>query len=71
MALSDINGKEGPLSCGGFMPQYMQMLECWGGRGWLGGWVSTLIEAKGREKREVVGLMVGTCGGITGKWDII
>jgi hypothetical protein len=31
----------------------------------IGRWGSTLIEAKGREEREVVGW--GTCGGVTGK----
>jgi hypothetical protein len=35
----------------------------------LSGWGSILIEAKGREEREVVGFRA--CGEITGKWDII
>jgi hypothetical protein len=32
-------------------------------------WGSTLIEAEGMKEREVV--RWGTCGGVTGKWDII
>jgi hypothetical protein len=31
------------------------MLEGWGGREWVGEWGSTIIEAKGRKEREVVG----------------
>jgi hypothetical protein len=42
------------------------MLEEWGGRGWVGGWRSTLIEAK---ERGIAGW--GACRGVTGKWDII
>jgi hypothetical protein len=38
------------------MPQHRGMLEGWGRRGWwVGQWGSTLIEAKGREERVVVG----------------
>jgi hypothetical protein len=35
----------------------------------LGGWGSILIEAKGREEKEVLGWEA--CGGVTGKWAII
>ena len=34
----------------------------------VGQWGSTLIEAKGREKRADVGW--GVCGGVIGKWNI-
>ena len=50
MALSDINGRGGPWFCGGWMPQHKGMQEGWSERGW----VSTLIEAKGREESVVV-----------------
>jgi hypothetical protein len=65
MALSDINGRGGPWSCGCLMPLCRGMLEQWGGRN---GWVSTLMYAKGGG-RERCGM--GVCGGVTGKWDII
>jgi hypothetical protein len=44
--MSGINGRRGPWSCEGSMPQ-------WGGRsGWVGGWGSTLIEEEeGRWER--------------------
>jgi hypothetical protein len=33
------------------MLQLRGMLEQWGRSAWIGGWVSTFIEAKGREER--------------------
>jgi hypothetical protein len=44
-ALSGINGRGGPCSCEGLMPQSRSMLGRWGRSGWVGGWGSTLIEA--------------------------
>jgi hypothetical protein len=35
----------------------------------MGGWGSTLIEAKGKVEKEAVGW--GSCEGVTRKWDII
>jgi hypothetical protein len=45
--LWDINGRRGPWSYEGLMSQCRGMPR-WGSRsGWVGGWVSTLIEAGG------------------------
>ena len=51
MILSDINGRGGPWSCGGLIPQCRGMLEGCVRKGVAG---STLIEA-GRDGKEVVG----------------
>ena len=52
MALSDINGRGGPWSHGGLMPQHRGMLE------WVEGWGSTFIEAKGMgERADGMGLL--------------
>jgi hypothetical protein len=48
------------------MPQYRG---CWRGGAGDGGWGTTLIEVKGREKKEVVGW--GACGGVTKELDIL
>jgi hypothetical protein len=47
MAMLVINGRRGPWSFEGWMPQCRGM-PGWGrGSGWVGGWRNTLIEAGG------------------------
>jgi hypothetical protein len=48
MALSDINGRGGPWSCGGLAVRQEEM----------SGWMSTAIEAKGRGKKGRMGYFV-------------
>jgi len=50
MALSGINGRRGPWSYQGSMPQCRGMSGQGGGREWVGRWKSILIEA-GRGER--------------------
>jgi hypothetical protein len=66
-ALFDINGREGPWSWGELMPHVCRgILEC--EAGWMSGWRSTLIEAKGRG---IGGKGWGFCEGVTGKKEFI
>jgi hypothetical protein len=68
MALFDINGRRGPWSCGGLILQCRRMLKQWGRMGgWVGGWESTLTEAKGRGQVDVGWEIYG----VTKKGDII
>jgi hypothetical protein len=47
MALLGINGRKGPWSCEGSMPQCRGNSGQGGRNGWVGGWLNTLIEAGG------------------------
>lgn len=68
MALSDINEKGGPWSCVGLVPS---VVGCWsrsGGREWVNGYESTLIETNGCGERADVGWQ--DCEDVTENGDI-
>jgi hypothetical protein len=50
MVLSEINGRRGPWSCEGLMPQCRGMQKVWGGRGWVGGDHPHRGKGEGRER---------------------
>jgi hypothetical protein len=66
MAMSNINGRGVPWSCGSLILPQRGMLEQWGGEGWV-----SEHPHRGKGDGKDTGYGMGDCGKVTGKGDII